>query len=287
MLVPLFRRSSLSGHRDGHRPGTRAFPLTEENRHAVLAAREAAANPGGIFNPLLLLGPPRAGKSGLLAALAADFARQGLRPCLLRVRELGARFVRAARRGRLEDLTLGLLGHGALLLDEAERFAGRERLCRTSAAIVESFLCRRSPVAAASRLHPRELPGFDPRLAALLDGGFRATIGERSGRPTLEGIAADTARRTGVEPGALRGRGRSASRASARGEFVLAALEAGFTLPEVGRFLGDRSVEAVGHLAHRARARVRSAAAAPVGAIVAAVGAIAAPVGAIGGAFAG
>ncbi len=256
MLVPLFRRSSPP--LDGRRAGTAAFPLTEANRNAVLAAREAVANPGGLFNPLLLLGPPRAGKSGLLAALAADFARQGLRPCLLRVRDLGVRFVRAARRGRLEDLTFGILGHGALLLDEAERFAGRERLCRTSAAIVESFLCRRSPVVAASRLHPRELPGFGPRLAALLDGGFRATIGGTLGRPTLEGIEEEARRRTGVEPGALRGRGRSALRASARGEFVLAALQAGFTLPEIGRFLGDRSVEAVGHLAHRARARVRS-----------------------------
>ncbi len=195
------------------------------------------------------------------------------------MRELGARFVRAARRGRLEELTLGLLGHGALLLDEAERFAGRERLCRTSAAIVESFLCRRSPVAAASRLHPRQVPGFDPRLAALLDGGFRATIGGTLGRPTLEGIAEEARRRTGVELGSLQGRGRSSLRASARGEFVLAALQAGFTLPEIGRFLGDRSVEAVGHRAPGARARAGSAAAP--------VGAVAAPVGAVGGPVAG
>ncbi|HET6203809.1 MAG TPA: DnaA/Hda family protein [Planctomycetota bacterium] len=233
--------------------GTGAYPLTPRNRTAVLAARAAAANPGGLFNPLLLLGPPRSGKSRLLAALAVDLERRGLRPCLVGIRELGRRFVQAARGGRGEEFSRGLLRSGALLLDEVERLAGRERLSRATATLLEAFLSRRNPVAAACRIHPRRLRGFDPRLAGFLDGGFTTSIEEAPGRTTLEDLARDAAAAADVEVEALRGAGRSPRRAAARGAFVLASFGAGFSTPEIARFLGDRSLEAVAHLARRAR----------------------------------
>ena len=230
--------------------------MTPGNRQALLAAREAAKHPGGLFNPLLVFGPPKSGKSRLLEAFAGDLAAKGLRARVLLVPELGRRFVAAARAGRIGEFTREILGEDALLFDEAERFAGRPRLGATAARIVEAFLARSRPVAAASRIHPRALPGFDARLAALLDGGFSVRIEAGGGAPTLERTAAEAEARFGVGVAELRGPRRSRRVASARGAFVLAALEAGFSAAEVGSFLGGRSGPALARLARVARGRL-------------------------------
>ena len=235
--------------------GLHAFPLTPLNRTVVLAAREAARNPGGLFNPLLVLGPPACGKSRLLAALACDLRKQALTTYIASVPFLARAFVRAAREGSLDRFERGILERDALLLDDAERLAGRGRLSRAVARLAEIFLHRRRPVVGASRTHPRGTPGFDPRLAAILDSGFVAVFAPPRGTepPPLDRIAQEAAQEAGTKAGALFGRGRSRLVARARAAFVSAALEKGFAPAEVGRFLAGRSPGAVGHLARRAR----------------------------------
>jgi chromosomal replication initiation ATPase DnaA len=181
---------------------TRAgFEVGGSNQLAVRAADAVVALPAGRYNPLFIHGPSGVGKTHLLNAIGNGLARESGNapvacvPAQLFVDEL----IAALQEGTVERWRQRYRNAAALLLDDIQFVAGKERTQEELFHVFNALYADGKQLVLASDRPPRELSGLEERLRSRFEGGLVVAM-QPPDRPLRERLFARYLRDLGVEP---------------------------------------------------------------------------------------
>ena len=156
------------------------FHESTSNQMAVRAADAVIAEPGHRYNPLFLVGPSGVGKTHLLNAIGNELAnRQGRSG---RVACVGAQLfmdelIVALQDGTVDRLRARYSAADALLVDDVQFVAGKERTQEELFLIFNHFHAAGKQLVLASDTVPRAIAGLEERLRSRFEGGLVAEVG--------------------------------------------------------------------------------------------------------------
>jgi chromosomal replication initiator protein DnaA len=161
-----------------------AFPLETyvpgpSTEVALSAVRDAIAKPGKKYNPLVIVGSSGLGKTHLLNAIGLELAKKknAVVACL-------------STQGFVDELIAAIDGNRvdwwraryrratALLLDDIQLLAGKERTQEELFNLFNQFLDADRQLVFTAPAHPNTLPGLEERIVSRLEGGLVVEIGE-------------------------------------------------------------------------------------------------------------
>jgi chromosomal replication initiator protein DnaA len=199
--------------RDGAAPPpapSAAFPLESyvagpSNEVALGAVRAVIAKPGKKYNPLVIVGRSGLGKTHLLNAVGLELAKKknAVVACL-------------STQGFVDELIAAIDGNRvdwwraryrratALLLDDIQLLAGKERTQEELFNLFNQFLDADRQLAFTAPAHPNTLEGLEERIVSRLEGGLVTEIAEPDKelrRSVLERLL--TQQRVPIEPALL------------------------------------------------------------------------------------
>ncbi|HLQ59780.1 MAG TPA: DnaA/Hda family protein [Gemmatimonadales bacterium] len=199
--------------RDGAAPPpapSAAFPLESyvagaSNEVALSAARAVIAKPGKKYNPLVIVGRSGLGKTHLLNAVGLELAKKkhAVVACL-------------STQGFVDELIAAIDGNRvdwwraryrratALLLDDIQLLAGKERTQEELFNLFNQFLDADRQLVFTAPAHPNTLEGLEERIVSRLEGGLVTEIAEPDKelrRSVLERLL--TQQRVPIEPALL------------------------------------------------------------------------------------
>jgi chromosomal replication initiator protein DnaA len=199
--------------RDGAAPPpapSAAFPLESyvagaSNEVALSAARAVIAKPGKKYNPLVIVGRSGLGKTHLLNAVGLELAKKkhAVVACL-------------STHGFVDELIAAIDGNRvdwwraryrratALLLDDIQLLAGKERTQEELFNLFNQFLDADRQLVFTAPAHPNTLEGLEERIVSRLEGGLVTEIAEPDKelrRSVLERLL--TQQRVPIEPALL------------------------------------------------------------------------------------
>ncbi len=148
------------------------------NEAAVRAARVVAADAGRRFNPLFIAGASGTGKTHLLHAVgnALLAARPGAVVACLSAQVFMDELVAALDAGRIEWWRRRYRRADALLLDDVQLLAGRERTQDELFNLFNAFTDAERQLAFTADRAPALLAGIAPRLITRFEGGLVAEL---------------------------------------------------------------------------------------------------------------
>ncbi len=147
-------------------------------RPVVEAVREVAAAPGRHYNPLVIVGNSGVGKTHLLHALGHALKAAGVaRVAVVDGKEFVDGLVLALTEGRIDRWRLRWRRVGALLVDDVDVLAGKQRSQEELYLLYNLLLESGRQMAFTVRTPPAQLAGFEPRLATRLAGGVVLELG--------------------------------------------------------------------------------------------------------------
>ncbi|MEP6618423.1 MAG: DnaA/Hda family protein [bacterium] len=156
------------------------FQESSSNQMAVRAADAVVAEPGHRYNPLFLVGPSGVGKTHLLNAIGNELAnRQGRSG---RVACVGAQLfidelIAALQEGTVERFRARYRAADALLIDDIQFVAGKERTQEELFLIFNHFHAAGKQLVFASDKPPKTIAGLEERLRSRFEGGLLAEVG--------------------------------------------------------------------------------------------------------------
>ena len=161
-----------------------AFPLEQfaagaSNEIALSAVRAALEQPAKKYNPLVLIGRSGFGKTHLLNALGLELAKRprAVVACLstqVFIDEL----IAAIDGDRMDWWRARYRRATALLLDDIQLVAGKERTQEELFNLFNLFVDQERQLAFTAPAHPHELEGLEERIASRLEGGLVVELGE-------------------------------------------------------------------------------------------------------------
>ncbi len=164
------------------RPSTRylfeTFVVGESNRFAYAAAHAVAQKPGHAWNPLFLHGDSGLGKTHLLHAVgnAILAANPGGRVAVVSSERYTNDFVDALRRGTLDEFRRKYRECAALLVDDVQFLAGKEKTAEEFFHTFNTLYDRNVQIVLSSDRSPKELKGLEERLCSRFEWGMRVQI---------------------------------------------------------------------------------------------------------------
>ncbi len=199
--------------RDGAAPPpapSAAFPLESyvagpSNEVALGAVRAVIAKPGKKYNPLVIVGRSGLGKTHLLNAVGLELAK-----------EKNAVVACLSTQGFVDELIAAIDGNRvdwwraryrratALLLDDIQLLAGKERTQEELFNLFNQFLDADRQLVFTAPAHPNTLEGLEERIVSRLEGGLVTEIAEPDKelrRSVLERLL--TQQRVPIEPALL------------------------------------------------------------------------------------
>jgi chromosomal replication initiator protein DnaA len=147
------------------------------NRVAMSAAAAVIATPGAVYNPLVLQGPDGVGKTHLLHAIGNALGKHGTRVACLTAQEFVDELLDAIDGDRIDGWRRRYRGTTALLIDDVQLLAGKERSQEELFHLYNRLLTEGRQLVFTIGAPPSEVPGLDPRLVSRLQGGLIAPIG--------------------------------------------------------------------------------------------------------------
>ena len=181
---------------------TRAgFETGASNQLAVRAADAIVSVPGTRYNPLFIHGPSGVGKTHLVNAIGnglvtgAGISPVACVPAQLFVDEL----IAALQEGTVDRWRSRYRGVGALLLDDVQFVAGKERTQEELFHVFNALYADGKQLVFASDRPPRELSGLEDRLRSRFEGGLVVPM-QSPDRALRERLFARYLRDLGVEP---------------------------------------------------------------------------------------
>ncbi len=154
------------------------FVVGESNRFAVAAAQAVAKTPGRAWNPLFLHGDSGLGKTHLLHAIANAIHAQtpGARVAIVTSERYTNDFVDALSRNTMADFRRKYRECGALLVDDVQFFAGRDKTAEEFFHTFNTLYEQNVQIVLSSDRSPKELKGLEERLCSRFEWGMRVHI---------------------------------------------------------------------------------------------------------------
>lgn len=174
------------------------FIASESSQVALSACMAAVAAPGRAFSPLFLFGPPATGKTHLLHAMAHELRQQELQVLRLATEGFVTRLITAIRYDRMNVFRRFMRAANALLLDDVQFLAGKERTQEELFHCLNDLSERHAQIVLTCDTPPQTMKTLERRIRARFEGGLIVEIGEPSIEVYAE-IARRLARREGVD----------------------------------------------------------------------------------------
>ena len=154
------------------------FVVGESNRFAFAAAHAVAQKPGHAWNPLFLHGDSGLGKTHLLHAVgnAILAANPGGRVAVVSSERYTNDFVDALRRGTLDEFRRKYRECAALLVDDVQFLAGKEKTAEEFFHTFNTLYDQNVQIVLSSDRSPKELKGLEERLCSRFEWGMRVQI---------------------------------------------------------------------------------------------------------------
>jgi chromosomal replication initiator protein DnaA len=175
----------LKRARDGAHPPPAPAPIWRfealvegpENRMALQAARGVAEEPGGRYNPLVIVGGPGAGKTHLLHALGNALAGRFTPPvACLSAPEFTGELIEAIDRDAVGAWRTRYRRAAAFLLDDVHLIADKDRSQDELFVLFNLLYESGRQMVFTSSVPLAELGGVEPRLRTRMEGGLVVTL---------------------------------------------------------------------------------------------------------------
>ena len=173
--------------RDGAAPPpapSGAFPLDSfvagaSNDVALNAARDIIARPGKKYNPLVIVGRSGVGKTHLLNAAGLELAKKkhAVVACLS-TQQFVDELIAAIDGNRVDWWRARYRRATALLLDDIQLLAGKERTQEELFNLFNQFIDADRQLIFTAPAHPNTLEGIEERIVSRLEGGLVAEISD-------------------------------------------------------------------------------------------------------------
>lgn len=143
------------------------------NRVALRSTRDAAARPGALYNPLVIVGGAGTGKTHLLHAMGNLLTpAPGAVVACLNAQDFTEELIEAIDRDRVPQWRARYRRVTAFLLDDVQLVAGRERTQEELFLLYNHLADQGIQLAFASAAPPESIEHFEERLASRLTGGL-------------------------------------------------------------------------------------------------------------------
>jgi len=155
-----------------------SFVQGKSNQLALAAAKQVAENPGSSYNPLFLYGGVGLGKTHLMHAVGAALIERNpnAKVVYLHSERFVADMVKALQLGAINDFKRFYRSVDALLIDDIQFFAGKERsqeeFFHTFNALLESG---QQMILTCDR-YPKEIVGLEDRLKSRFGWGLTVAV---------------------------------------------------------------------------------------------------------------
>jgi len=146
---------------------------SEGNKVALRSAHAAATRPGLAYNPLVIVGGAGVGKTHLLHAVGnLLLASPGAVVACLNAQDFTEELIEAIARDRIAPWRARYRRVHALLLDDVQLLANRERTQEELYLLFNHLVERGAQLVFTASAEPGEIDGFEERLASRLAGGL-------------------------------------------------------------------------------------------------------------------
>ncbi len=176
------------------------FVEGKSNQLAKAAARQVAENPGGSYNPLFLYGGVGLGKTHLMHAVGNLIVTNKPKAIVvyLHSERFVADMVKALQNNAINDFKRFYRSVDALLIDDIQFFAGKERSQEEFFHTFNALLEGQQQIILTSDRYPKEINGIEERLKSRFGAGLTVAVQP----PELEtrvAILINKAKQAGVE----------------------------------------------------------------------------------------
>ena len=154
------------------------FVQGKSNELAFAAAQQVAQKPGMAYNPLLLYGGTGLGKTHLLHAAGNLIHEQsrGARVLYLHSERFVSEMIQALRRDNIETFKEHYRTAGALLIDDIQFFAGKDRTQEEFFHTFNALLDSKQQIILTCDRYPKEVVGLEARLRSRFGWGLTVAI---------------------------------------------------------------------------------------------------------------
>ncbi|MCA1773461.1 MAG: chromosomal replication initiator protein DnaA [Halomonas sp.] len=154
------------------------FVEGKSNQLARAASRQVSENPGGAYNPLFLYGGVGLGKTHLMHAVGNGLAlrRENARVVYLHSERFVADMVKALQLNAINDFKRFYRSVDALLIDDIQFFAGKERSQEEFFHTFNALLEGGQQMILTSDRYPKEISGVEERLKSRFGWGLTVAI---------------------------------------------------------------------------------------------------------------
>jgi chromosomal replication initiator protein len=154
------------------------FVQGKSNELAFAAAQQVAQKPGTTYNPLLLYGGTGLGKTHLLHAAGNLIHEQNrhARVLYLHSEKFVSEMIQALRHNSIEEFKQHYRTAGALLIDDIQFFAGKDRTQEEFFHTFNALLDSKQQIILTCDRYPKEVTGLEARLRSRFGWGLTVAI---------------------------------------------------------------------------------------------------------------
>ncbi len=154
------------------------FVTGKSNELGYAAAQQVAKKPGGAYNPLLLYGGTGLGKTHLLHAAGNLIHKRNPRAKVLYLHSerFVSEMIQALRRDTIEAFKQHYRSAEALLIDDIQFFAGKDRTQEEFFHTFNALLDSKQQIILTCDRYPKEVKGLEARLRSRFGWGLTVAI---------------------------------------------------------------------------------------------------------------
>lgn len=154
------------------------FVLGKSNELGFAAAQQVTQDPGGTYNPLLLYGGTGLGKTHLLHAIGHTLADRNpdWRIVYLHSEKFVSEMIQALRHASIDAFKARYRSVDALLIDDIQFFAGKDRSQEEFFHTFNALLESRQQIILTCDRYPKEVEGIEARLRSRFGWGLSVPI---------------------------------------------------------------------------------------------------------------
>ncbi len=154
------------------------FVVGKSNQLGLAAATQVSENPGGAYNPLFIYGGVGLGKTHLMHAVGNALCqrRAGAKVVYLHSERFVADMVKALQLNAINDFKRYYRSVDALLIDDIQFFAGKERSQEEFFHTFNALLEGGQQIIVTCDRYPKEIDGLEERLKSRFGWGLTVAI---------------------------------------------------------------------------------------------------------------